>query len=91
MIHPHSRCFHMNFRADVKVARIEDTGLKYADITIRCVDCGSPAVFRGMPTGLSPDQPCGSVDAQEARLPFLCEGDTYDGTSMGFTITGKLS
>lgn len=81
-----SKCPHFNFQANVDVARIEDTGLKYAHITIRCADCGRPAEFRGLPCGISPDQPASSVGAEEARLPFLCGGDDYNGKGIGFSI-----
>jgi hypothetical protein len=81
-----SKCPHFNFVAQVNVARIEDTGLKYAEITIRCTDCNKPAEFRGLPYGLSPDQPMASPDNREIRAPFLCEGDEYNGKGIGFTV-----
>lgn len=81
-----SKCPHFNFQANVNVARIEDTGLKYAHLTVRCTDCGKPAQFRGVPWGLSPDQPMAAVGDEEVRLPFLCEGDDYTGKGIGFSI-----
>ena len=80
------KCPHFNFAADVKVARIEDTGLKYAELTVRCSDCGKPAVFRGLPVGLSPDHPTASFGDEEVNLPFLCEGDDYNGQGIGYSI-----
>lgn len=88
---PRPPCDHFEFRAVVNVARIEGSALKYADITVSCAACGAPALFRGMSFGLSPDAACKSIDAKEARLPFVCEGDAYDGEQQGFIITGKLS
>lgn len=72
-----SQCQHMSFKAKVDVIRIEDTGMKYAELTIKCVDCGSPAQFRGLQYGSTPAAPTVSPDCQEVRLPFLCEGDAY--------------
>jgi hypothetical protein len=79
-------CPHFNFAADVKVARIEDTGMKYADLTIVCTDCGKPAQFRGLSFGLTPHHPTVSVDRQEARLPFLCEGDAFRDDGLSYSL-----
>ena len=79
-------CQHLEFRADVKVARIEDTGLKYAELRINCTQCGKPARFRGLPWGLSPDYPTAAVGDEEANLPFLLEGDRYNGKGIGYRI-----
>lgn len=81
-----SKCPHFNFQAQVNVARMEDTGLKYAEVTIRCVDCGKPAQFRGLPWGLSPNHPTAGVGNEEVNLPFLCEGDEYNGKGIGFSV-----
>ncbi len=81
-----SVCPHLEFSATVNVARIEDTGMKYAEVSIRCTHCGKPARFRGLPWGLSPDHPTASVGDEEANLPFLCEGDAYNGKGIGFAV-----
>lgn len=81
-----TQCPHFNFQADVKVARIEDTRMKHAELTIRCTDCGKPAQFRGLPFGVSSDRPTVSIDAQEANLPFLCEGDAYTGKGISLSV-----
>lgn len=84
-----SKCPHLEFKAQVNVQRMEDTGLKYAELTVECLHCGAPAVWRGLPMGLSPDQPTSSIDAKEAVLPFLCEGDVYTpipGQPTGFSV-----
>lgn len=82
-------CPHLRFSATVNVARIEDTGLKYAEMRIVCADCGKPARFRGLPWGLSPDHPTAGVGDEEVRLPFLCEGDQYNGKGIGFSIVAR--
>lgn len=79
-----ARCPHFNFSANVKVARIEDTNIKYADITIICTDCGQPAVFRGMPFGSTPHHPTMRIDGQEVTLPFMVGDEEYDGKAIGF-------
>lgn len=81
-----SKCPHLSFNANVNVIRLEDTGLKYAELTVRCIHCDAPAVFRGMPIGLSPAQPMMQPDGQEVRLPFICDGDPEPKPSAGFTI-----
>lgn len=78
-----AKCPHLEFSATVNVARIEDTGLKYAEVSIRCVHCGKPARFRGLPWGLSPDHPTAAVGDEEAVIPFLCEGDVYTPPATG--------
>ena len=39
-------CTHMKFKADVKVARIEDKGRFVAEIHIRCIDCGAERTIK---------------------------------------------
>lgn len=80
------QCPHFNFEAQVKVARLEDTTLKYAEVTIICTDCGKPAVFRGLQVGLTPAFPTGDVLAQEARLPFVVDGDGDVGQQIGYVM-----
>lgn len=81
-----SKCPHFHFEANVEVARIEDTGLKYAHVTIICIDCGKPAVFRGLEIGVSPDHATGDVEGKEARLPFVLDPDDYNGNGLGYSI-----
>ncbi len=45
-------CPHMNFRASVTVARMEDTGQFAADVRIHCDVCGLPFQFLGLEPGL---------------------------------------
>jgi hypothetical protein len=81
-----TQCPHTSFDANVKVARFDDTNLKYAEIMIRCVDCGQLARFRGMPMGLSPQRPTCTPSLDEATLPFVIGDEAYDDKSIGFTI-----
>ena len=63
-------CPHMNFEADIKVIRLEDTGKFYAEIKINCSDCKMPMKFIGMEMGLSPFEPMMSPDELIATLPI---------------------
>jgi hypothetical protein len=87
---PRPPCDHRNFNADVTVNRLEDVGLNYADLTIRCASCGAPAVFRGLKLGLSPNEPRANPGNQEVRLPFTCEGDPEPKPSAGFDVHGVM-
>lgn len=68
-------CEHMNFQANVKVARLteadEVTVKGYtADVGISCADCGLPFRFICSRAGSSPWEPCVSADALELRAPL---------------------
>ena len=80
-----SQCPHLEFDAKVTVARLEDSTLKYAEVTIVCLNCGKPAVFRGQ-IGVQPDRATRSADGQEARLPFVIDTDSEPTGNIGFTI-----
>src|SRR3970040_489271 len=73
-------CLHMNFAANVVVARLvkEEGSLNakefVADVTIHCADCQHPFVFLGLPSGYSLDGPTVSVDGLEARLAVAPQG-----------------
>lgn len=68
-------CQHMNFRANVDVARLSDTeggpitGYS-ASIGIVCTDCGLPFRFLGLQAGSHYAEPRVSVDATELRAPL---------------------
>lgn len=61
-------CKHMNFEADVQVARIEDQGRFVAEIHIRCRDCGTPFQFMGLKPGFDFDGATVSLDGLEANI-----------------------
>jgi hypothetical protein len=63
-------CPHETFEANVAVARISDASVWYADLTLRCVECGQKMEFIGFPMGLSPGEPMVDVTGTELRIPF---------------------
>jgi hypothetical protein len=71
-------CKHLNFMANVEVARIMEEGVPetelashyYAEVTVKCDQCGLPFHFAGLPFGLSPYEPMASPDGLEARMPI---------------------
>ena len=65
-----THCPHEQFRADVKVARLLDSGKFMAEIAIRCVDCNEPFRFIGVPAGIAWDHPCCSIDGLEMNAPI---------------------
>ena len=74
-------CKHMDFDANVRVARLTDgdngpvNGYS-ADVTIKCRECAMPFLFIGLPGGSSPSKPTVSVDGQEARMPIGPQNET---------------
>lgn len=69
-------CPHMNFHADVVVARLEDTGRFMAEITIKCADCGEPFQFLGLDMGLKMRGATVSPDGLEARMAISPDTQT---------------
>lgn len=67
-------CPHMNFAADVRVARLEDTGRFNAEVRIRCAECGKPFQFLGLEPGVDLDAARVSLDGLEANLAISPEG-----------------
>lgn len=83
-------CPHMNFVAQVNVARIEDIGRFAADITIRCADCGLPFQFLGLEAGLNLAGATVSVDGLEARMAIAPQGKVPSPLEiMGFRVRGN--
>ncbi len=72
-------CEHEKFRSTVAVNRMV-TGQQIdfmADVKVKCVDCGRPFVFLGLPKGLAFKGAAVSFDAEEVRLaiePAASEG-----------------
>jgi hypothetical protein len=84
-----SACPHEQFAADVVVNRIEDVGRFMADVRVKCVQCGTPFRFVGLPAGMDYNSPCVSVDACEGRFPIAPKGDVLselEGTPAGFSV-----
>lgn len=63
-----SECEHQDFRANVTVNRIEDSGLFNADIRVDCANCGEPFKFVGLPMGVNLHGATVSPDLVEARM-----------------------
>lgn len=91
-----ARCKHVHFNANVSVNRMADTGRFSADVTIKCVDCGIPMRFIGLPGGLDMNGASVSADACEARLSIAPLGEVIPPldprAAHGFSIraTGAL-
>lgn len=72
-------CLHEEFEAHVEVTRVQngDQGTDEliafgCDIRVRCVECGEPFGFRGVPCGISVNgRPMRSADALELRAWLL--------------------
>lgn len=72
-------CPHLNFEAEVDVARLEDSGRFSADVRIKCADCGHPMRFLGLPMGLDLNGAAVSANGQEARLAIYPWGEDPPG------------
>lgn len=85
-------CKHENFHAQANIARCtrseDDPTIVayYCDLTVRCTQCEKPFEFIGLPMGLSPGQPCCSVDGQEARIPIKPVGEVMPVDVVGFGV-----
>lgn len=86
-------CKHLNFFAQINVARIMEEGVPetelasfyYAEMVIKCTECELPFHFVGLPFGLSPHEPMASPDGLEARMPIK-PGPLAIGTSGKMTF-----
>lgn len=67
-------CRHEDFRAEVKVTRLLDTGAFMAEISVECSQCGEPFRFRGVDAGLNFERPAVSIDGLELNAPIEPEG-----------------
>ena len=68
-------CKHHNFKADVRVARIEDKGRFMAEMRITCSDCGTPMQFMGLAPGLDYNGATVSLDGLEANIGICPQGE----------------
>lgn len=80
------KCEHKDFTAHVVVTRIEDVKGFFADIRVKCADCGLPFEFVGVDAGLSYEKPMASVDAQELRAPIRPKGCKILPAVPGFNV-----
>ena len=67
-------CKHMNFSAQVNVARLEDIGRFLAEITVKCSECGLPFQFHGLEPGLDLGGARVSIDGLEANIAISPQG-----------------
>ena len=67
-------CAHMEFGAEVRVARLEDTGGFNAEIRIRCAECGRAFQFLGLEPGVDLAGARVSLDGLEVNLAIVPEG-----------------
>ena len=69
-----SDCKHEQFKADVKVARLEDSGGFVAEITIHCSQCMTAFEFLGLNPGMDTQGASVSIDGREAHLAICPTG-----------------
>jgi len=62
------KCVHMNFSANVMVARLEDSGRFMAEVKVECADCGEPFQFLGLDPGINFSGARVSIDGLEANM-----------------------
>jgi hypothetical protein len=79
-----SQCPHSDLHFDIKHIHLQDSNVAYVEMKARCTICQKPMVFRGLPLGLSPNQPTGELDGHEVRLPIIGEGEEPTGNQIGF-------
>ena len=65
------QCNHEDFKANVDVNRMEDSGRFIADIRVECTQCGTPFHFVGVNYGLSFSRPALSADGCELHIPLM--------------------
>ena len=81
-----SDCRHEQFKADVAVNRLEDSGKFIADIRVRCAQCDEPFRFIGVHAGLAFDRPMVSIDETELHAPIEPQGEPRLQTSASFQM-----
>lgn len=73
-------CFHLNFYAECNMARIvendedpNDPKVKPSDyvleVTVHCLDCGKPFLFKNVPGGYNFDSPTVNFEGNKIHLP----------------------
>lgn len=82
----YKKCEHENFKANVIVNRLKDSGGFICDIRINCAECDLPFEFPGLPAGLSFSEARVSPDAQELRLPIKPKGTLVFPAVPGFDV-----
>lgn len=84
-----SKCKHEIFDCECTVNRIEDTGRFNMDVRVKCIQCGTPFRFIGLPAGLDMNGAATSVDATEGRFAIAPNGEVIselEGGDVGFSV-----
>lgn len=68
------------------INRFDDTNISFLEIGGACKLCGRKIEFRG-PMGVNPMHP--TILGGDASLPFMLEGEEYDGKMPAITVTQK--
>ena len=83
-----SKCHHPEIDFNLEHAIFKDTNIRYLEIIGKCKICETPIQFQGnFPVGLTPEHPT-QVELGNTNivLPFLIEGEQYDGKSIGYIV-----
>lgn len=64
-------CKHMEFAANCRMNRLEDTGRFNLEVNVHCVQCGLPFHFPGPPFGLLISGPSVNPDRTQLRCPIV--------------------
>lgn len=67
-------CMHMNFKAQCRITRLEDTGTFVVEVEVQCAECGEAFRFPKLPPAISTKTPCVNIDGTIATLPIEPEG-----------------
>jgi hypothetical protein len=86
-----SQCPHSDLHFHLNNAGFGNTNIHYLEINATCKICDRKMVFRGVPVGIGPDRPMGSLDGTEIRIPFLAEDEELTGTPVGYTVTSHVN
>lgn len=72
-------CEHTSFQTEATINRLEDSRQFNMDVKVKCLDCGEPFMFLGLPMGLDLQGAAVSPDYTEARLAIApIEGQDRD-------------
>lgn len=84
------QCPHLEFSANVSVARLSESGRFCADIKIECSHCKEPFRFLGLPCGLDLNGAAVSPDGTEMRVAIGTNetiANIFNGNCpVGFTV-----
>lgn len=74
------KCKHFSFHANVDVCRLVDENDPdlvrsfMAEVTVKCITCGTPFEWIGLECGYRGDKPLVDPSAQELRAPIKPKG-----------------